>query len=80
MKGDEFMRRLFDLSQGIEVIMVTGADSLISAYSCLNDGARYFIPKPVKAEDLNTCVDLCLDHFRRWNDAIVTIKQNKEKA
>jgi len=80
MFGDDLLRRCMALKLGIQVYVVTGADSVTIADRCLNIGARGIIPKPLLVEG---CVKAMADSerfFAQWNELFHYFIKNKKSA
>lgn len=56
MNGIEVLRRIKEISNSIEVIMITGYGDIQSAVDSLKLGARDYVTKPFKLDDLLTIV------------------------
>jgi CheY-like chemotaxis protein len=70
MFGDDLLRECMKLKQGIQVFVVTGAESMIIAERCFAVGARDLLRKPVHIPDLQAAVQEGIQHLDRWNERI----------
>lgn len=57
MNGIEVLKRIKEISDSIEVIMITGYGDIQSAVDSLKLGARDYVTKPFKLDDLLTIVE-----------------------
>jgi DNA-binding NtrC family response regulator len=69
LNGIEVLRKVKEISAGIEVIMITGYGDIQSAVDSLKLGARDYVTKPFKLDDLLTIVqkaviDSKANHFQ----------------
>jgi len=56
MSGIEVLRKIKETSDGVEVVMITGYGDIQSAVDSLKLGARDYVTKPFKLDDLLTIV------------------------
>ena len=77
LKGDDLVRRCTELRQGMQMIVVTGTDHLMSAIRCFNAGARRIIRKPINKQELVDALNLCVDHFLAFNATVKSITAKK---
>jgi two-component system, NtrC family, response regulator HydG len=77
MQGDDLVRRCQEIRQGIQCVVVTGTDHLMSAIRCFNAGAHRVLRKPINKTDLVTAVRISVDHFKAFNDTVGSIKAKK---
>lgn len=70
MFGDDLLRRCIALKQGIQVYVVTGADSLMIADRCMNVGARGIIPKPLLVDGCRQAMQDTARFFEQWNQTM----------
>src|SRR6185295_8856791 len=61
LDGIEVVRRLKDLSPGIEIIMVSGYGSVSKAVEATKAGAFYFVEKPVAFEELMVLIEKAVE-------------------
>lgn len=77
MKGDDLVRRCQEIRQGIQCIVVTGTNHLMSAIRCFNAGARFVLRKPLNKAELLHAVQISVDHFKAFNATVTSIKAKK---
>jgi DNA-binding NtrC family response regulator len=80
MFGDDLLRRCMALKLGIQVYVVTGADSLMIADRCMNVGARGVIPKPLLLEGCNQALSETERFFEQWNQSFHYFLKQKKSA
>ncbi len=61
INGIELVKRLKEISPGLEIIMITGFSSVSDAVEAMNAGAFYFVEKPVEYEELLALVTRALE-------------------
>ena len=68
MRGDEALTRILAIDPGAVVIMMTAQDTIDSVHDCLDRGARHYILKSNRAEEilqlLAECWPDCVAHVR----------------
>ena len=79
MHGDELLRECIKLNQGISFYAITGKDSLITADTCMLEGARGFLQKPVEPDQIRSIVEKAVQHLDTWNQLIRSIAAKKKK-
>lgn len=77
LKGDDLVRKCNELRQGVQCVVVTGTDHMMSAIRCFNAGARRILRKPINKQELINAVNLCVDHFTAFNDTVKSITAKK---
>lgn len=77
MQGDDLVRRCQEIRQGVQCIVVTGTDHLMSAIRCFNAGAHRILRKPLNKSDLVHAVQISVDHFKAFNATVSSIKAKK---
>lgn len=77
MQGDDLVRRCQEIRQGIQCVVVTGTDHLMSAIRCFNAGAHRVLRKPLNKADLTEAVRISVDHFKAFNATVSSIKAKK---
>ncbi len=77
MQGDDLVRRCQEIRQGVQCIVVTGTDHLMSAIRCFNAGAHRVLRKPINKVDLVEAVQISVDHFKAFNATVSSIKAKK---
>ena len=83
LNGIEVLRKIKEKSADIEVIMITGYGDIQSAVDSLKLGARDYVTKPFKLDDLLTIVqkaviDSKANHFQSqesFGDSLAKLKQ-----
>lgn len=80
MFGDDLLRRCMSLKLGIQVYVITGADSLMIADRCMNVGARGVIPKPLLLEGCKQAMAETERFFTQWNDSLHYFLKHKKSA
>ncbi len=80
MFGDDLLRRCIALKLGIQVYVVTGADSLMIADRCMNVGARGIIPKPLLVEGCTQAIAETERFFQHWNESFSYLLKHKKMA
>ena len=83
LNGIEVLRKIKEMSADIEVIMITGYGDIQSAVDSLKLGARDYVTKPFKLDDLLTIVqkavtDSKANHFQAqesFGDSLSKLKQ-----
>ncbi len=78
MYGDDVLRRCMALKLGIQVYMVTGADSLTVADRCMNIGTRGIIPKNNLQEGCRNALKETERFLEHWNNSIISLLNNKK--
>ena len=68
--GDDVLRACNRFTLGVQVYIVTGADSMLLADRCLNLGARSVIMKPVDLKKIREVGEQLKTHFETWNRVI----------
>ncbi|HWM93849.1 MAG TPA: HD domain-containing phosphohydrolase [Thermoanaerobaculia bacterium] len=71
LSGVELLKRLKELDPNVQVIMVTGLQTLETVRQCLREGAYDYIVKPFDPDDLLATVERALERAR-------LIRQNEE--
>lgn len=79
MHGDELLRECMKLNQGISFYAITSNDSLITADTCMLEGARGFLQKPVGPDQIRALVEEAIQHLDTWNQLIRSIAAKKKK-
>mgnify|MGYP001601287815 FL=1 len=77
LSGDDLVRRCGELRGGMQILVVTGTDHLMSAIRCFNAGAQRIIRKPINKKELVDAVQSSVDHFKAFNDTVRAIKSKK---
>lgn len=78
MFGDDLLRACVALKLGIQVYVITGADSLTIADRCMNVGARGIIPKPMLQEGCLKALADAEKFFEQWNYTIHYFLKHKK--
>jgi putative two-component system response regulator len=71
LSGVELLKRLKELDPNVQVVMVTGLQSLETVRLCLREGAYDYLVKPFDPDDLLNTVERALERAR-------LIRQNEE--
>ncbi|OQW46307.1 MAG: hypothetical protein A4S09_16470 [Proteobacteria bacterium SG_bin7] len=77
MQGDDLVRRCQEIRQGIQCVVVSGTDHLMSAIRCFNAGAHRVLRKPINKADLVDALRISVDHFKAFNATVNSIKAKK---
>ncbi|MDZ4662130.1 MAG: response regulator [Pseudomonadota bacterium] len=77
LSGDDLVRRCCELRGGMQILVVTGTDHLMSAIRCFNAGAQRIIRKPIDKKELVEAVQSSVDHFKAFNETVRAIKSKK---
>ena len=75
MSGEALLLETLSLKKGIQVIVLSGLETYVTALNCFLDGASSFVTKPFKEEKLKEAVDLCLHKIEFWRDFMKKIKK-----
>lgn len=78
MFGDDLLRSCIALKLGIQVYVITGADSLTIADRCMNVGARGIIPKAKLAESSLQALAETERFFEHWNGTLKYFLSHKK--
>ena len=70
MFGDDLLRECMNLKQGIQVYVVTGAESLTIFERCFSVGAREVLRKPLQIPDIQNAICEGIHHLDRWNERL----------
>lgn len=70
LHGDDLIRRLNELKQGIQTIVLTGDETMVIALTCFRLGARFFINKPLNKEKLFIAIRNCMESLCCWAEKI----------
>lgn len=65
MPGELLVEKVMALNQGIDIIVVTGSQSLSKTIPCLMAGAREILSKPVEKQSLIDAVNLSVARFKK---------------
>ncbi len=71
MYGDDVLRHCMALKLGIQVYMVTGADSLTVSDRCMNIGSRGIIPKSMLQEGCRQALRDTERFLENWNASMI---------
>ncbi len=63
--GEILVEKIINLHQAIDVIVVTGSQSITKTLPCILYGAREVLNKPVAKQDLVDAVELSVNRFRK---------------
>ncbi len=66
--GDQILRKLKSLDEGIAVVTMTADLNMITFKSCQNSGASYMLCKPINKSDLEGVIFSIKENFHNWND------------
>ena len=82
MYGDDLLREVMSLKIGASVYILTGAESLMLANRCLENGARSILRKPITREKLDHILSDAKTHFDDWNIILreLIASKNKDKG
>jgi len=77
--GEDFIAKLTHMDRGMK-IMATSADmGLTPAIECFNNGASYFLDKPLSRKDVVENIKRCIEHFKYWHK-LVESRVSKEEG
>ena len=68
MYGDELLRKIREMNKGIQVIMLTAVQNLITFQSCRKGGAFSLLMKPIKKKDIVDAIKNIDEDFKNWNE------------
>lgn len=71
MRGDEALTRILAIDPSVVAIMMTAQDTIDSVYECLDRGARHYILKSNRAEEILQLLAEC------WADCIAHVRGMK---
>jgi YesN/AraC family two-component response regulator len=71
MRGDEALARILAIDPQAVAIMMTAQDTIEMVHDCLDRGARHYILKSNRAEEIQRLLAEC------WPDCEATIKQRE---
>lgn len=71
ISGTELLRRIKEIDQDVQVVMVSGLQDLATVRECLRAGAYDYLAKPFELEDLSNTAERALERRR-------LIRQNRE--
>lgn len=73
LSGEEIIKRCADLQIGMQILVVTGGDNLVSAIRCMNEGARKILRKPIVKKELIEAVTASVERYKQFNETIRAI-------
>ena len=80
MYGDQLLRECMAMKMGISVYMLTASESFMMVDRCMMVGARGFLHKPTKTNELRMIIKEAVTHLDRWNEVINAIVSNHKNA
>ena len=75
LHGENFIRDVMSLKQGIYISVLSGADSMMTIHSWFRAGAQNYIKKPVDKVELKKVLYQMKEHFEKWNKAFMKDKK-----
>lgn len=70
MSGEAVFLEALKMRKGIQVIVLSGLETYVTALNCYLDGAAGFVTKPFTPDKLKKAVDLAVDRLNFWKDFI----------
>jgi two-component system response regulator AtoC len=77
--GLDLLRRIRESEPGLPVIMMTGRHDLELAIEAIKEGARDFVHKPIRTEELQRTIDSALES-RRLTTAVAALQPEADGA
>ncbi len=66
--GEILLVEAMKAQKGIQVIVLSGMDTYVTALNCFLDGAASFIKKPPQKEQIKDAVDICIHKLEFWKE------------
>ncbi|WP_332628417.1 sigma-54-dependent transcriptional regulator [Halalkalibacter flavus] len=76
--GLEILKKIKQVSQKTEVIMITAYGTIATSVRALQEGAYSYLTKPINIEELYSIIQQAL-HYQRLNDQVDFLSQELEK-
>ncbi len=64
--GDDILRTIISLKQGVQVIVITGDMSMAPAITCFRNGARHYFRKPIDKKSFLKAIGDCMENLKDW--------------
>jgi DNA-binding NtrC family response regulator len=77
--GEVLIREIVALRLGIAIIALTGYKSLMVMHSCFRAGARSFLKKPIKSDEIDIIIEDIKKHFHSWNELFHDARKEKNQ-
>ncbi|MDD0853236.1 response regulator [Halobacteriovorax sp. GB3] len=66
----DVIKECFIVEKGIQIVALSADQTLITAIESYNNGARYFLEKPIDKKELYRVIDHCIEHLSYWHNLI----------
>ncbi|EQC46460.1 response regulator receiver domain protein [Bacteriovorax sp. BSW11_IV] len=66
------VEEMLSTNRGIQIVALSGDETLITTLECYTNGFRYFINKPVDRKKVYDILDRCADHLNYWHELVKT--------
>lgn len=77
--GLELLAEIKSYDATIQVIMITGYDTLGNLTSAFQEGAEYIVLKPIKDfGELSARIDRCYEKLNHWSQVIESARQKRD--
>jgi len=81
--GEDLISLFNHMDKGMKILAMSADKTITTSIECFNNGASYFIDKPINQMILTQVVQKCIDHFVYWHHVMqsrIEIHNKKHSA